>query len=294
MEKIMAKIKIITDSAADIAKADSAKYGIDVQGFPITVGDKSFRDGDISNDEYYDLIDASAELPVHSQLTAFEFEELYEKYAEEGYEDIFYVSINAHGSATYQNACMARDNFFEAHPEKKGSLRIRVLDSTSYSGAYGYPVIRAAQMAEEGSSADDIEKYLTDWFEVNEVYLATYTLRFVKKSGRISAAAAFAGEVLGLKPIILLKGAGTKVVAKPRGEQNVVPKLADVACSRIEKDSPYIIIGGRDLSRAKELSELLTKRLGYPPVDFSFRVGGAVAANSGPDVVAVAFKAKQE
>ena len=48
MEKIMAKIKIITDSAADIAKADSAKYGIDVQGFPITVGDKSFRDGDIS------------------------------------------------------------------------------------------------------------------------------------------------------------------------------------------------------------------------------------------------------
>ena len=279
----MAKIKIITDSAADIANADSAKYGIDVQGFPITVGD-----------EYYDLIDASAELPVHSQLTAFEFEELYEKYAEEGYEDIFYVSINAHGSATYQNACMARDNFLEAHPEKKDSLRIRVLDSTSYSGAYGYPVIRAAQMAEEGSSADDIEKYLTDWFKVNEVYLATYTLRFVKKSGRVSAAAAFAGELLGLKPIILLKGAGTKVVAKPRGEQNVVPKLADVACSRIEKDSPYIVIGGRDLSRVKELSELLTKRLGYPPVDFSFRVGGAVAANSGPDVVAVAFKAKQE
>ena len=110
----MAKIKIITDSAADIAKADSAKYGIDVQGFPITVGDKSFRDGDIPKEEYYDLIDASAELPVHSQLTAFEFGELYEKYAEEGYEDIFYVSINAHGSATYQNACMARANFLEA------------------------------------------------------------------------------------------------------------------------------------------------------------------------------------
>lgn len=294
MENIMAKIKLITDSASDITKEYSERYGIDVQGFPITVGDKSFRDGDIPKEEYYDLIDASAELPVHSQLTVFEFGELFEKYAEEGYEDIFFISINAHGSATYQNACKARDDFFEAHPDKAGALRIRVLDSTSYSGTYGYPVIQAAKMIEEGSSADDIEKYLTDWFKVCEVYLAAYTLRYVKKSGRISAAAAFAGELLGLKPVILLKGEGTKVVAKPRGEQNVVPKLADVACGRMEKDSPYIIIGGRDLNRADELAKELTKRLGYPPVDITFRVGGAIAANSGPDMVAVAFKAKQD
>lgn len=289
----MSKIKFITDSASDITKEYAEKYNIDVQGFPITVGDKSFRDGDISNDEYYDLIDASADLPVHSQLTAFEFGELFEKYAAEGYEDIFYISINAHGSATYQNACSARDNYFSEHPDMADKLRIRVLDSTSYSGTYGYPVIEAAKMAEAGKSADDIEKYLADWFRVCEVYLAAYTLRYVKKSGRISAAAAFAGELLGLKPVILLKGEGTKVVAKPRGEQNVIPKLADVTCERIEKGSPYIIIGGRDLARAEELTKVLTKRLGYPPVDIRFRVGGAIAANSGPDIVAAAFKAKK-
>ena len=289
----MSKIKFITDSASDITKEYAEKYNIDVQGFPITVGDKSFRDGDISNDEYYDLIDASADLPVHSQLTAFEFGELFEKYAAEGYEDIFYISINAHGSATYQNACSARDNYFSEHPDMADKLRIRVLDSTSYSGTYGYPVIEAAKMAEAGKSADDIEKYLADWFRVCEVYLAAYTLRYVKKSGRISAAAAFAGERLGLKPVILLKGEGTKVVAKPRGEQNVIPKLADVTCERIEKGSPYIIIVGRDLDRDEELAKVLTKRLGYPPVDIRFRVGGAIAANSGPDIVAAAFKAKK-
>lgn len=289
----MSKIKFITDSASDITKEYAEKYNIDVQGFPITVGDKSFRDGDISNDEYYDLIDASADLPVHSQLTAFEFGELFEKYAAEGYEDIFYISINAHGSATYQNACSARDNYFSEHPDMADKLRIRVLDSTSYSGTYGYPVIEAAKMAEAGKSADEIEKYLADWFRVCEVYLAAYTLRYVKKSGRISAAAAFAGELLGLKPVILLKGEGTKVVAKPRGEQNVIPKLADVTCERIEKGSPYIIIVGRDLARAEELAKVLTKRLGYPPVDIRFRVGGAIAANSGPDIVAAAFKAKK-
>ena len=75
----MSKIKFITDSASDITKEYSEKYNIDVQGFPITVGEKSFRDGDIPKEEYYDLIDSSPELPVHSQLTVFDFEELYEK-----------------------------------------------------------------------------------------------------------------------------------------------------------------------------------------------------------------------
>lgn len=289
----MSKIKFITDSASDISREDCEKYGIDQRCFPITVGEKSFRDGDIPRDEYYELIDNSPELPVHSQLTVFEFEEIFEKYADEGYEDIFFISINSHGSATYQNACHAKENFFAAHPEKEGRIRLRVLDSTSYSGTYGYPVIQATKMAEEGKTADEIEKYLTDWFEVCEVYLAAYTLRFVKKSGRISAAAAFAGELLGLKPVILLKGENTKVVAKPRGEQNVIPKLADVTCERIAEGSPYIIIGGKNLEYTKEITKVLTKRLGYPPVDTVFRVGGAVAANSGPDIIATAFKAKK-
>lgn len=293
MEINMSKIKFITDSASDIPKEYEEKYGIDIQCFPITVGEKSFHDRDIDNEEYYDLIDSCETLPVHSQLTVFEFEELYEKYCSEGYEDIFFISINAHGSATYQNACLARDNFLSAHPEAAEKTKIYVLDSTSYSGTYGYPVIEAAKMAEEGKTPDEIEKYLLDWFECCEVYLAAYTLRYVKKSGRISAAAAFAGELLGLKPIILLKGDTTKVVSKARGEQNVVPKLCDVVCDRIREGSPYIMIAGRNKNYAEQAAKELTKRLGYPPVDIVFRVGGAVAANSGPDMAAVAFKAKK-
>lgn len=289
----MPKIKIVTDSAGDIPAELRKKYNIDVLCFPITVGDKSFRDGDIPPGEYYDLIDKCPELPVHSQITIFDFESLYEKYAEEGVEELFYVSINSHGSATYQNACLARENFLEARPGAAEKINIRVIDSGTYSATYGYPVTEAAKMAENGASADEIEKYLRDWFEVCEVYLAAYTLRYVKKSGRVSAAAAFAGELMGLKPIILLKKESTKVTSKARGEQNVVPKLAEVVCTRIEKDSPYMVIQGREPRFAEELAELLKNKLGYPPVDITFKVGGAIAANSGPDIVAAAFKAKK-
>ncbi|MBQ7784502.1 MAG: DegV family protein [Oscillospiraceae bacterium] len=289
----MAKIKIITDSACDIPKEYEIKHSIDIRCFPITVGERSFRDRDVTPQEYYNIIDECQDMPVHSQLTVFEFEEIYEKYASEGYEDIFYIAINSHGSATYSNACLARDNFKNDHPDAAASMNIRLIDSGTYSATYGYPVIQAAIMAEEGKSADEIEKYLRDWFDCCEVYLASYTLRFVKKSGRISAAAAFAGELLGLKPIILLSGPDTKVVAKPRGEANVIPKLVDVVCGRIAEKSQYIVICGRDHERGKELSKLLSKKLGYQPVDIVFEVGGAVASNTGPELVACAFKAKK-
>lgn len=288
----MSKIQIVTDSASDISREYQAQYNIRVMNFPITIGEKNLRDGDIPHQEYYNMMDASPDLPVHSQLTVFDFEELYRDYANQGITELFFISINSHGSATYANACNAKETFASEDPELAAKMNIRVIDSTSYSATYGYPVIEAAKMAQNGKDADKIEKYLTDWFSCCEVYLACYTLRYVKKSGRVSSAAAFMGELMGFKPVILLKNEGTKVVAKPRGDANVVPKLADVTCSRIKKGSPYIIIHGRDDKYAEEAAKELTKRLGYPPVDYVFRVGGVISANAGPDVVAAAFMAK--
>lgn len=289
----MSKIKIITDSASDIPKEFEEKYGIDIRCFPITVGEKSFRDRDIPAEEYYDLIDACPSLPVHSQLTVFEFEELFREYINEGYTDIFYISINSYGSATYSNSCTAKNNIMSEDPGLAEKVNIRLFDSLTYSACYGFPVIEAAKMAQNGDDPDSIEKYLREWFECCEVYLAAYTLRYIKKSGRISAAAAFAGELMGLRPIILLSGDTTKVSAKARGDGNVVPKLADITVERIKEGSPYVVIAGRDRKRAEEAAKELTERLGYPPADINFRVGGAVAANSGPDVVATAFMAKK-
>lgn len=292
--RIMSKIKIVTDSASDISKEYAGKYDIEVIGFNITVGDKSFRDGDMELQEYYKLIEESPDLPTHSQLTVFDFEELYKKHAEEGVEELFYISINSYGSATYSNACSAKESFAENEPELAAKMNIRVIDSGTYSATCGYPVTEAAKMAQNGEDADKIEKYLLDWFDCCEVYLACYGLRFAKKSGRISSAAAFMGELMGFKPVILLSKGETKVVAKPRGEANVPLKLADVVCSRIEKDSPYIVIRGKNDAYAKEAAKELEKRLGYPPVDMVFRVGGVISANAGPDMVACAFKAKKK
>ncbi|MBQ5311131.1 MAG: DegV family protein [Oscillospiraceae bacterium] len=285
----MSKTKIITDSASDISREDEAKYGIHVLCFPITVGERSFRDRDISVDEYYEILDTSDTIPVHSQITPFEFVDVYKRYASAGYTDIIFVSINSYGSSTYQNSLRAKELFAEEEPALASQVTIRCVDSLSYSGTYGFPVIEAAKSAMEGVPADDIEKKLRSRFENAQVYLACYTLKFCKKSGRISAAAAFAGELLGFRPIILLSGKGTKTLRKVRGDANIIPALVEVCTEHIRNKSDYIIIGGKEKAHMKELADALTKKLGYPPLPYEFRVGGAVGANAGPDVVAFAI-----
>ena len=284
----MEKIKIITDSACDMSREDEIKYGIDIMCFPITIGNESFYDRDITPQEYYKKMDEHEEMPVHSQLNVIQFGEKFMEYASQGYTDIFFVSINSYGSATYSNAVRARDIFYDEHPEYK-DMKIRLVDSLSYSAVYGYPVIRAAQMVEQGVSADEIEKYLLDIFSRAEVYLACYTLKYCKRSGRISTMTAFAGELLGFKPIIYLGGDTTKTVAKVRGDANVVAKLADVVCERMTPDAEYCVFGARLPEKRDELAKLLTKRLGKPPVPYEFTLGGAVASNAGPDSVVVAI-----
>ncbi len=287
----MSKIKFMADSACDISKEDEKKYDIKVLCFPITVGEKSFYDRDMNIKEYYDLIMSSTELPKHSQLTPMMYKECYEQYWQEGYSDVIYTAIASKGSNTINSAMLAREQFYEENPQAKESMSIRILDSGNYTGTIGYPLIQAAVKANNGASADEIEGYLKEWYSKAEVHFGTFSLEFVKKSGRVSSAAGFVGEVLGLRPIICIKQGVSTVEAKVRGDKAVVPKLADMVCERIIPDSPYVVMEGYDPVYTDEITKELTKRLGYPP-EMRFDIGGVIAANCGPKTVAVAFKGK--
>lgn len=290
----MSKIKILTDTASDIPLLQAENAGIDMLSFMLTVDGDSYQEQrDLSKEEFYEILEHSAELPSTSQITAFTFVETFRRYLDEGYTDVIYVSINANGSATYQNACNARDTLYEDYPGAIEKMRIHILDSGNYTMTYGYPVLQAKQMADEGKSADEILDYLHNWLENVGVYFLPMTLKFVKKSGRLTAAAAFAGELLGLRPLIRISHGVISVSEKVRGEKNIVSKMTDKICSVIQKDSPYIVIQGSSAEYADLVEAALTERLGYPPVDRT-KIGSAVAINAGYDLTAVAMLEKQD
>ncbi|MDR0991892.1 MAG: DegV family EDD domain-containing protein [Ruminococcus sp.] len=288
------RIKIMTDSGSDIPKEQEISLGIRILCFPIMVGEKSFYDRDMTDDDYYRLIlDSvkSADFPLTSQVLVHTFEEVYKEYYEEGYTDLIYTAIADKGSATFGNASRARDFFYEENPEAKEKFTIHLIDSGNYTGVYGHPVIVAAKMAEAGETPEKICYFIEEWCKYAEVNFGCYTLDFVKRSGRVSTAAAFVGEMLGLRPIIRIKQAVSTTTAKVRGDKAVIPKVIDIVSERIIPGTPYVLIAGIDKAAEDEMRREATKRLGYPP-EMTFYVGAAVAANVGPNVIGIICKCR--
>ncbi|MGB4090879.1 MAG: DegV family protein [Ruminococcus flavefaciens] len=290
----MSKIMILTDSCCDLPKETIEELGIKVLPFTVTFGGETFREiFDKSSQEVYEMMEKNPEIPKHSQITPLTFEETYKEIYEQGYTDIISVSINSQGSGTYNNSIIGKNDFFENNPEAEGKIRIFNLDSKCYTVFYGYPIIEAVKKIRKGAEAEEIVAYLEDWFDVCGIYAVPYNLKYAKKSGRISAAAAFAGELLGLKPIILFADGTTKTVDKIRGEKNIVPKLVECVEKNMTPQTPYLMLHGRDNTLAKEIEKELIKKTGRKAEMYG-QIGAVVSANIGADIVAVLVRRKNK
>lgn len=290
----MSKIMIVTDSCCDLPKETIEELGITVIPFQVTLGGVTFREIiDKSSQEVYEMMSKTDEIPKHSQIPPFSFEETYKKLYDEGYTDIISVSINSQGSGTYNNSVVGKNDFFENNPEAEEKIRIFNLDSRCYTVFYGYPIMEAVKKIRKGAEAEEIVAYLEDWFNVCGIYAVPYNLKYARKSGRISAAKAFAGEVLGLKPIILFADNTTVTVDKIRGEKNIVSKLVECAEKNMTPQTPYLILHGQDDTLAKEIEKEMIKKTGRKAEMFG-RIGAVVTANIGPDIVAILVRRKNK
>lgn len=286
----MGQIKIVTDSASDISPAQAREFGIELIGFPITIGDKGYREHvDFTTQEFYQILEEADELPHTSQVTVLDYTDIYERAYEKRITELIVVVIASIGSNSFNNANMARDSFYEDNPDAKKKMRITVLDSKGYTGAYGFPVIEAAKKVQRGADADDVIAFLKDWFDSAIIVCTAFTLKYARKSGRVGCVAAFVGEVLGLKPIITFVDAVSETVAKVRGEKMVIPQLVDAAVERMIPQTPYAILCGSREDCTEEVTELMKKKVGYPPTEF-LDVGATISCHLGHEVSGIIVK----
>lgn len=285
-------IRFVTDSAADIPAELVKELDIRVLPFHIAMEDKDLRDGvDFTAQEFYQALVAAPHIPTHSQHTAFVFQECYEQAWKDGCTDLIYTSINSKGSSTHDNAVQAIDLFYDDHPEARDAISIRVIDSHNYTMTYGWPVIQGARMAREGKGAEEIAAFIQDWVDHVLVVFAPYDLKFAKKSGRISAAAAFLGDALGLKPIMTFTDGESEILTKVRGEKNIIPAILEQVKPHIDLDAPYFCIGGSLESENQRIIQVCTEAFGKAP-ELSFFIGGVIAINAGPNLVGVVCRKK--
>ncbi len=289
----MSKIKFLTDSAADIPAQQLTGLDIQVMPFTIIMNGQEYQDGvSFTNQEFYQILKQQEKIPTHAQITAFQLAELYAGLFAQGYTDIIYTTINAKGSATNANANQAITLFLDEHPEAKGKLNIYVIDSKAYTYAYGYAVVEGAKMARDGKDAPEIVAFIQDWIDHVRILFAPYSLSFAKKSGRVSAASAFLGDALGLKPIMSFPDGDSVVLSKVRGEKNLIPSILKIMQQEIEPDSPYFVIFAERDEKNQEMLAAAEQAMGRP-CDLHFYIGGVIAINAGPDLTGIIYRKKE-
>lgn len=284
-------IRIITDSGCDISKENEERYKglLELMPFMITINGKSYTDRkDIEAEEFYKILKEQQEIPKHSQITAIQFEDKYRELYEQGVRTVIVDLINGSGSQTCSNAALARDNV----ADELKDMKIYVIDSQNYTLAYGYPIIEACKKLEAGQSVESVVAYLEDWARHTEAFIIGFELRHMKKSGRITAAASFLGELMGLKPLIYLAAEKTEVLRKARGEKAVIDAAVETIASRMIPETPWCVVTTTRPDCEKEFIDKMTKKLGYGPAMVE-KCGVVVSCNAGPEFIGVLTRGQE-
>lgn len=288
----MSKYVVLTDSTCDLPEEAAKQHNIDIVCFKIALDGEGYTERvDFTPEQFCEMLKKASGLPTTAQITQFEFFDKFEEYDRQGVEQTLYISINAGGSGTNASAHAAAAQFHEEHPDSR--MEIFIVDSHAYSMAEGAGVIEAKQKLDAGETMESVVEYLNDKYAKMEILLTAYTLKVIRKSGRISAAAAIAGDLLGIHPIFTLNDGVSQVVKKVRGDKAVVSGMATTMASRMAQGTPYYI-GVSDHKYDEEYVEACTKKVGYAPVGI-FHLGCAVLSNTGAEAVGLVFEgAKRE
>ncbi len=142
------KIQFTAELAADIPEEIRKERNIATVGLQVHLEDKEYKDGDLSNQEVYDIFQARKALPSTSAVSVGDYQELFRPFLEAG-KTVIHVSISSGISSTYQNACIAAEDL-----EDIG--KVYVIDSLALSQATSILVYKGLDMAEQDKSAEEI------------------------------------------------------------------------------------------------------------------------------------------
>lgn len=278
----MQKIAILTDSASDLTKELTDKYNIYVVPFKIIYNNKEYEDNvTISADEVYSRM--PDEIPTTSLPSNDSIEKILTKLEDEGYTHLISINISSHLSGT-SNAIRL---ILEDHPK----LKSFVYDTKTLTVAEGNIAVEAAKMVMDGFSFEDIIKELPNLRKKYHVYFTLNTLEYLKKGGRIGRVSGTIGELLKLKPLIVVNDDGIyDTYAKLRGRKQSLKKLLEVAENHLSKGKCNIwVIDGCAKDEGNAVYEKLKD---YPNVNNIYRgtLGPSLGIHTGPGLLGLAIE----
>lgn len=258
----MKRIKIVTDSTADLDQETIEKYGIEVVPLTISIDGKSYVDGiDLKPEQFMELMKKSAELPKSSQPSSGRFMEVYNSLHEDGF-DIISIHVSGDLSGTVQSARLGAE---------MGKRNVTVVDSKFISKALAFQVVEAAKMAMKQKSVDEILQKINKIKENTRLFVYLDTLENLIKGGRIGKGKGLIGSLLNIKPIASLDGGVYSPVAKVRNESQAIKYFVKQFVDDIKgKDIKNVAIAHADgLEMAEKLKRAIFAKTGFNEIGIS-------------------------
>ena len=283
----MANVKIVTDSNSGITQADAKKLGISVIPMPFLIdGNEYFEDINLTQEQFYAHLKAEASVST-SQPAIGNVTDLWDELLKDGSE-IVHIPMSSGLSESCHTAESLAKNY---------GGRVQVVDNQRISVTQRQSVYDALALAEQGKSAAEIKETLLKTKFDSSIYISLDTLKYLKKGGRLTPAAALIGTILRIKPVLQIQGEKLDAFKKV----NTLKKAKEVMIEAMQKDfstrfKEYVQNGEMQLSiaytaedtEAKVFAEEIKRTFPDVPIAFVDPLSLSVSCHIGPGALAIA------
>lgn len=225
------------------------------------------------------------EVPKTMALNPERYKEILTPYFAAG-EDVLYISFSHAMSATFDHLNTALKELKESFPERKCT----VFNTNSISLGAGIQVEAAAELKLKGESAESIIEFLKDFTNRVSVYFSVDSLMHLKRGGRLSGAAAVAGTVLGIKPVLTIDGkGGLTVLEKAMGRKKAIKSLAEKVIKYTSGTQYSVYVIDADSKDDGDELEKIIKAARPELKTVRQTVGPVIGTHCGPGTLGVIF-----
>jgi DegV family protein with EDD domain len=280
----MSKVAVVTDSTAYLDKEVAARHGIVVVPLQVVVGGRSYDDG-VDPEATPQRIAAALKefLPVStSRPSPATVLSAYRQAAAGGAEEIVSVHLSSEVSATFDSAVLAA---------RSSPVRVHAVDTRQIGAATGYAAVAAAEAAADGCTGEEAAERARARAAASESLFCVDTLEYLRRGGRVGAAAALLGSALAVKPILRVDDGRISPMEKVRTSSRALARLEDLAVTAADGgpvDVTVTHLAKEDSASvlAAHLATRLTDQLAGREVMVR-EVAGVLGAHVGPGLVGV-------
>ena len=286
-EKARRKVTVVSDSTCCLPPEIVRQYGIRLVPIVIHYNGNSYYDGvEISAGEIYRIMRRREDLPGTSTPSTGDFLNAYREASERG-ESVACMTLTSLQSKTCEVASVAKQMASEALP----GLSIEVIDTRAVGGALGFVVLEAARAAEGGADVDEVCEVARQTMKKVVLVAMVDSLYYLARTGRIGKAAAWAGSILNMKPVLehTTDVGETMPLARPRSKAKAVEVMLDAMAERVGSDRVHVNVHHADeLEDGKKLMTEIERRFNCVEL-FLTEFTPGMGVHAGPGIIGMSF-----